>query len=122
MSEFLTREQILAARLKMEEVEVPEWGGKVWVREMTAAERFAHGEPLPGEDKMTEDEITCTKTVRICAYCIVDKDGKHIFTNADVEALSEKGFTAINKVAKTAYRLSGIGGFADVAIAEAQKK
>lgn len=76
----LTKEQILAAGApQVHEVEVPEWGGTVRLRELTVAEVSS----LSGKDD--QDEGTVARAV---ALSVVGEDGKAMFTAAEVSGLA----------------------------------
>lgn len=97
---MLSREEILAALdLPMEEVQVPEWGGSVFVRTMTGSERDAFEFWFcknPGKD------IKANVLVRT----ICDENRKAIFTEADIEGLSAKSAAALDRCYEVATRLS----------------
>lgn len=95
---LLTREAILAADDKPTRmVPVPEWGGAVRIRSISAAER----------DEFEEIQLAARKEGRILprqvrarmvAFCVVDEAGNRLFTEADVEALGAKGVRAVDRV------------------------
>lgn len=102
---LLTRDQILGAQdLKREQVDVPEWGGAVLVREMTAAERISFEQDVMmsgGVGQLPPDVVG-----RVAAWCIIDEAGRRVFTDADIEALGGKSTDAILRVFKAIMRLS----------------
>ena len=105
----LTRSQILeASDIQTEEVHVPEWGGTVLVRGLTGAERdeFEAGiaEPRGNKVRYHMQDIRA----RLCVMSIVDAEGKRMFTVADVEALTVKSASALDRVFTVARRLSGL--------------
>lgn len=97
---LLTRDAILRAEdLLREKVEVPEWGGEVWVRAMTAAER----------DRLEAavlDGKTASIRALVAAMCMVDERGERLFGDQDVEALARKNAQALDRVFQVARRLS----------------
>jgi hypothetical protein len=110
MSKYLTKDLILAADdLKTIEVKVPEWGGAVLIRGMTGADRDDYESSVisqNGKDVKVNYENMRAKLV---AKCIVDEEGKRVFTDADVAVLSKKSAVAINRVFEAAQKLCGIG-------------
>lgn len=105
----LSRAEILARKkLRAELVDVPEWGGSVYVRELTAAERdHWEGGLISLEGKttsMTFDNARAT----LAAATIVDPDGKRLFTTDDVDELGQLSGAALDRVYGVATRLSGI--------------
>ena len=105
----LTRDQILAVSdIQTEEVHVPEWDGTVLVRGLTGAERdeFETGiaEPRASGVRFHMKDIRA----RLCVMSIVDGAGHRMFTLADVEALTCKSASALDRVFTVARRLSGL--------------
>ena len=103
---MLTKEQILQADdLKQETVEVPEWGGSVIVRTISGTERDNF------EIACAKDKNTTRKVIRgrLLALCLVDEDGKRLFSDSDAAALGEKSATALDRAFEVAARLNGIG-------------
>src|SRR5438874_1567721 len=110
MSKLLTREEILAANdLITESVSVPEWGGAVLVRTLTAAERDAFEASCyigRGQDRK---ENFVNLRARMVALSIVDATGAKPFSGDDVKALGEKSGAALDRVYAVAQRLTGFG-------------
>ncbi|HYF94419.1 MAG TPA: hypothetical protein VD969_19545 [Symbiobacteriaceae bacterium] len=106
---YLTRDAILKATdLPTEPVDVPEWGGTVLVRGLNGAERDAYEasmvKQVGKEAKMNMENMRA----KLVAMCIVDGDGKRIFTQADAEALGKKSGNVLQRVFLVAQRLSGL--------------
>ncbi len=110
----LTRDGILSADdLPREMVEVPEWGGRLWVRSMTGLERDAYeASLLQGGEK---DQAARMKNLRarLVALTAVNEKGERLFAETDVPALGAKSAKALNRVADASLRMNGIGA-ADV--------
>ncbi|TVQ59919.1 MAG: hypothetical protein EA379_09570 [Phycisphaerales bacterium] len=103
----LTRESILAScDLPTERIDVPEWGGCVEIRTLTAGERDRFDAIVLEYNKPggARPHIRAELLVR----CIVDADGKNLFTVADVEKLAGKSARAVERVFNAALRLNGI--------------
>lgn len=98
----LSRAEILSrTSLRRELVDCPEWGGEVWVREMTAAERdriearFAEGgASLEG----VRAAIACV--------CCVDEDGQALFEATDVPDLEQLSAAPLERIFEVALELS----------------
>lgn len=89
----LTGAAILAARdLKLVRLEMPEWGGHVFVRPMTAGERDAFD--LVVTQKRGQAKIRAY----IVALCTVDAKGKRLFTFGDVDHLDEKASGPMTRI------------------------
>ncbi len=102
---LLTRDQILGAQdLKRETVDVPEWGGAVIVRELTAVERMAFEQEVlaaGGVGQLPPDVVG-----RVAAWCIIDEKGQRVFSDEDGAALGAKSTDAILRVFRATMRLS----------------
>lgn len=96
----LSRTEILSIipRLDREPVAVPEWGGAVNVRMMTAAERDRF-EVLLAEGKRTNFRAL------LAAFTACDDAGARLFTEADVPALAAQPASALERIAVVALRL-----------------
>lgn len=107
---ILNKESILqASDIKTEIVPVPEWGGDVYVKGMTGAERDkfeASIVTLRGTNQMVN---MANVRAKLASMTICDESGKRIFTDSDVLELAKKSASALQRVFKVAQRLSGIG-------------
>lgn len=106
---ILKRDDILKADdLQKELVSVPEWGGDVYVRCMTGAERdkFESGiiEMRGKEQTLNMSNIRA----KLASMSICDENGKRLFKEEDVQALSQKSGAALDRVFAVAQRLSAI--------------
>ena len=107
---MLNRESILAVSdIKIEKVAVPEWGGDVYVKAMTGAEKDSYDDSICSFDGEGVQMTLTDATAKLCARTICDKDGKLMFSNKDVNALSKKNGRALERCSKVARRLSGYG-------------
>jgi len=107
---ILTKDEIFNVQDVVSElVEVPEWGGSVWVYGLTAKERDAFEETMitTGKGRNTKRNLANLRA-RLCARCIRNENGKRIFKGEDIEKLGEKSGKAINRVFEVAQRLSGM--------------
>ena len=99
----LDRAAILGqTRLPIMEVEVPEWGGKVFIRVMTAGERDRF------ESKQRKDEFTNLRA-RTVAACVCDSSGNLLFTEADIPELTKLHAKALDRIFEKAIPFNGIG-------------
>ena len=106
----LTRDAILnAADIQTEAVEVPEWGGTVYVRALTGVERDEYeGSRVSVKGKKVELNYKNTRA-KLVALCAVDEQGSRLFTEEDVPALGRRNAAALNRVFLVAQRLSALG-------------
>lgn len=107
---LLTRDAILGASdIKSEDVHVPEWGGTVRVKGLTAAQRDRfEAESVTGAGKRRDVNLVNIRA-RLVALSIVGDDGQPLFNPGDVKALGDKSAGALDRVFSVASRLSGIG-------------
>lgn len=105
----LTKAAILAADdIKTETVPVPEWGGEVLVRGMTAAQRDDYEQSLmKGKGSDREVNLRNART-KLAVRSVVDADGELLFAEQDVVALGKKSAAALQRVFDVATRLSGL--------------
>lgn len=102
----LTRAHILAALapLEVERVEVPEWGGVVFVRAMSGAERdafeLATAPPLG---------TFANLRARLVALCACEEDGTRLFLDADAAQLGTLDARALDRIFQAARRLNALG-------------
>lgn len=113
MPDYLTRDQILGVDdLPTSDVEVPEWGGTVRVRGLTGTERDRFEFRLVEAHKTPGEAVVRAELV---ARCIVDAEGKRVFSDKEVGRLGSKSAVALDRVFDAARSLSGMG---DDAVAE----
>lgn len=100
----LGREDILAAKPVMERVATPEWGGHVYVRTISLAERqaFEDGVQMLDEDD-PRDAVTDLVAMAVC-----DENGALLFTPGDVPVLRTKASAALLRVFEKAMALNAI--------------
>lgn len=102
MVRMISREDILGTKLAVEPVPVPEWGGTVYVREMTGAERDAW------ESTMIQSRENARAVTLV--RCIVNEAGERLFRDEDAEALGAKSGRILARIADVARRLNKLGG------------
>lgn len=109
MRKILGTEEILnASDITTEEVEVPEWGGSVLVRALTALERDRfEASVIQGSGKNAKVKLENARA-KLASLTVVDENGNRLFGPNDVTKLSQKSASALNKIFNVAARLSGI--------------
>lgn len=120
---ILTREQILAAEdLPKETVPVPEWGGDVIVRSMTAVERDDLEAHFLSERAKSKEGVDAVRNfrARTLVLCIVDESGKRLFEKPeDVDALGRKNAAVISRLFGVVERVNGLS---ETAVGDIAKK
>jgi hypothetical protein len=110
----LNREAILGkTTLRRELVQVPEWGGAVYVREITGAERDRYEQSLITEShdrkgRTTRSMRLADARARLVALAACDAEGKALFTESDVPQLGKLSAAALDRVFTVASRLAGL--------------
>ena len=106
----LNRDAILSADdLPRKSVDVPEWGGSVWVKTMTAGERDAWEADCLNRQKANNDTTDLTNfRARYCVLVLVDDDGNRMFTNAEAVELGNKSAPAVDRIFDAARKLNKI--------------
>ena len=102
---MLNRDTILGASdLPKELVQVPEWGGEVYVSTLNGTQRDAFEQSMTGKkNKLNLDNVRA----RFAVLTLVDDKGSRLFTDADAKALGEKSAAALDRVFAVAQRLNG---------------
>ena len=109
MSKLLTREAILGASdIEIEKVEVPEWGGYVFVKTMSGIERDTFEASIV-EQRGNNSRVNMVNIrAKLTAQSACDSKGVRLFTDKDVRELGKKSATALQRVFDVAQRKSGI--------------
>ncbi len=93
-----------------EEVFVKPWGGTVFVKGLTAAEREAYEESFIKEDSGGKRTVDSTnERVKLVVLTCCDENGIRMFAEKDICWLSQKNSAAIALLHAIAQRLSGMG-------------
>lgn len=110
MAKALTRQDILTASdIVREQVDVPEWGGYVYVQSLSGAERDALEAGMIDNAGKKNWEVRLNNfRARMAAMAIVDEDGTRLFDEKDVAALGKKSGAALDRIYSVAQRLSGM--------------
>lgn len=93
----LTRAMILGANdLELMEVDVPEWGGVIYVKTMTGVERDSLEGELNIESKGNKGMTNVRARYAVRTIC--DADGKLLFNVNDLELMGGKSGAALDRV------------------------
>lgn len=99
----LNKEMILKAEdRKTKEVDVPEWGGTVFVRMMSGNERDSFDQQVEG--KYSASGVRAKLLVR----CLVDETGNRLFTDDEFDSLGEKSAKVISRLSDEALELNRV--------------
>ena len=91
----LSKEQILAADdMGLKEVEVPEWGGNVFVRVMTVGERDSYeNDWMINKSKGVENFRS-----KFLQRVLCDEKGELLFTASEIDLLAKKSARVITRI------------------------
>lgn len=104
---MLKREEILAkVDLKKETVTVAEWGGSVFVSEMSGTQRDAWEQSIRQKDASGN---IASPRAKLVVFTVVDENGDRIFTEEDVPSIGKLAARSLEKVCTVAMRLNGLG-------------
>lgn len=96
----LSKDQIRAADdRRLTEVEVPEWGGSVFVRTLPLSERL----DLSAAAKRDGD-----LTIDLVVLCACDPDGGRLFATEDADWLAGKNGEVLQRIALVAIEVNGL--------------
>jgi len=97
---MLTKEDIIAVEdIQTETLAVPEWGGEITLRQLTASEADAF------ELRITTEKENIR--ARLCAMCIVGDDGKRLFKASEIDILARKSRRAIDRIFTQCQHING---------------
>lgn len=109
----LSKDQILGAvDFNFVEVEVPEWGGSVRIRGLSAAERDQF------EARLGVSQDLTNMRARLVVSCLVDDDGNRIFKDSEASELGKKNAAVLTRLFDEVRNLSGMS---DEALGIAEK-
>lgn len=102
-------------QLRRELVNVPEWGGDVYVREMNGNERdewegslLRERKKEKGRKKAEMEVVYKGARARLCAICMCDDQGSSMFTLADADDLGKLSATGLDRVYAAAMEINGL--------------
>ena len=101
----LSKQDILKQhKIQVESVQVPEWQGEVFVRQMTAKQRDDFESSMLGNNKNRYKNIRG----RLAAFCLCDENGQRLFDDKDAEQLGDLQASALDRLLPVIQRLNGM--------------
>lgn len=100
-----------AVDLKTEDVPVPEWGGDVRLRELSAKERsLIEATTIGAKGQTIELRIEAFKTLRekTVVAALIDQDGNRLYQDKDAAQLGLKSGQIIERLFQKVQELSGM--------------
>ena len=111
---MLTKDSILSCNdFDLTEIEVKEWGGKVNLKPMSCFHKNKIQKHLSKNNKIDNSgnvllNDTSGLLERCVIYSVCDLDGKLIFDESDIESLSKKNASVIERIATKAKEISAV--------------
>jgi hypothetical protein len=101
-----------AKKLNTKEIDVPEWGISVNIKELMGSERDRFESSTVKIDSKTGNLVPnmVNQRARLVAMCLVDETGKRMFsdTEADILTLGSLSAKGLDRVYEAAQELSGL--------------
>lgn len=112
MKQKLNRDLILNAKdIKIIPLDVPEWGGQVFIKTLNGAERDeleASIIQLSADGKTQKMKLDKLRSM-LAFLALCDEDGNRLFVEADdISALAQKSASALDRVAAQVQALAGM--------------
>lgn len=106
---LLTKEQILKVKdIETRTVSVPEWGGDVLVRSLSATERDYFESKLVDQSGGKVRANLQNIKARLASMAIVDEEGNRVFSEQEIAILGTKSAAALNRISEAITDMSGI--------------
>lgn len=100
---MLTRDSILAARdFDLVEVDVPEWGGSVYLRGLSSRDRDRF------EAGLAESNDMNNLRARLVVLALVDENGNRLFGDEEAAILGEKNAVVMGRLFDEVRNISGM--------------
>jgi hypothetical protein len=107
MTKALSKGDIFNVRDRATEpVDVPEWGGRVWVRTLTSAERDEYEAGMVRVVKGKAEPNVANARARFVALVCCDEQGQRLFDDDDAGQLGDRGSPAIDRIFEAGKRLN----------------
>ena len=104
----ITKEQVLATKPVLKEVEVPEWGGSVWIRPVTLGEQGKLANAGVKFEKADPSARLKGTTVALIIWVVSDENGTPLFGDTDIPALMNQPAAVFLRLQDAILELSGL--------------
>ena len=116
---MLSREQILnKVDIEIKEIPVPEWGGNIFIRQLSRGEQDTYLKRQYGDTRLKQDSKARNQEISavniyghdayLCVCGICNEDGTPVFKQTDVEDLKKKNGMVIGRIAVEIVKFSGM--------------
>lgn len=118
---MLSREAILnKVDIEIKEIPVPEWGGSIFIRQLSRGEQDTYLKRQYGETRLKQDSKAKNQEISavniyghdayLCVCGICNEDGTPLFKQTDIEDLKKKNGAVIGRIAVEIVKFSGMAG------------
>jgi hypothetical protein len=104
----LTKSQILNRKPILQEVQIPQWGGFVYIRPLTVAEQTKLAELGTKFEKANTAARIKNITLQVIKWSVTDADGAPLFDDGDLDQLLQADASAIMSLQDAIIRYSGL--------------
>jgi len=91
---------------KTEDIEIPEWGGTVRVKAMTYAQRTKYLNSITKDENGEVNDNNIMAKLVIAS--VIDENGNYMFSNGDMNQLTKKNSSIIDRIGLVATNLAGL--------------
>ena len=103
----LTKKNIFDTNdIEIKRVDVPEWGGYVYVKNITAKQRDRFEVSFVENRNKGLENINARGHLVAISTC--DKDGKLLFNLADIDKLGQKSGKALDRIFEVSQKMNGL--------------
>jgi hypothetical protein len=104
----LTKSQILSRKPILQEVQIPQWGGFVYIRPLTVAEQTKLAELGTKFEKANTAARIKNITLQVIKWSVTDAEGAALFEDGDLDQLLQSDASAIMSLQDAIIRYSGL--------------
>jgi len=106
---ILSKDAILKVKdIKTVPEDVPEWGGTVYLREISGQDREAFERAMFSDEGGIKKDAPPLRPA-LLALCLSDADGNRLFTDKEISDLAKKNGAVIARLFAKAQEVSGLG-------------
>lgn len=104
----LSKQDIFSVKLKPEQLEIPEWGGFIYIRPITLEEQGKLADLGAKYEKANNQARLKECTLSLIEWTVVEEDGSPTFTHQEVAQLCKAQAAAILRIQENVLKISGL--------------
>ena len=119
MSKILSKQDILNSRKpKKTLIEVPEWGGSVYIKHLTASIAIEFSQLASDKTlNMANTDMNLLFVIKLLAFSIIDEDENQLFTEDEIKIMLDTEFIALTGMID---KILCINGMSEQAVKDTQ--